>query len=106
MKYINAAKTHEGYLVTTGKNVLDAKISAELIDRCALIFDILIKESEVLGFKWKVTDEKTVVEVNDEHLGIKLVERLSKYVIPPPPPSVPKRNARWELSPLEGSPSG
>jgi hypothetical protein len=58
LKCINAAKPHEGYLVTTGKNVLDAKISAELIDRCALIFDTLIKESEVLGFKWKVTDEK------------------------------------------------
>ncbi|MBT0622529.1 hypothetical protein KIH32_01315 [Pseudomonas fluorescens] len=96
LKCINAAKPHEGYLVTTGKNVLDAKISAELIDRCALIFDTLIKESEVLGFKWKVTDEKTVVEVNDEHLGIKLVERLSKHVIPPPPPPAPKRNARWE----------
>ena len=96
LKCINAAKPHEGYLVTTGKNVLDAKISAELIDRCALIFDTLIKESEVLGFKWKVTDEKTVVEVNAEHLGIKLVERLSKHVIPPPPPPAPKRNARWE----------
>jgi hypothetical protein len=96
LKCINAAKPHEGYLVTTGKNVLDAKISAELIDRCALIFDTLIKESEVLGFKWKVTDEKTVVEVNDEHLGIKLVERLSKHVFPPPPPPAPKRNARWE----------
>ena len=96
MKCVNAGKPHEGYLVSTGKNVLDAKISAELIDRCALIFDVLIKESEVLGFKWKVTDDKTVVEVNGEHLGIKLVERLNKHVIPPPPPPAPKRNARWE----------
>lgn len=96
MKCVNAAKTHEGYLVTAGKNVLDAKISAELIDRCALIFDALIKESEALGFKWKVTDDKTLVEVNGEKLGIKLVERLNKHVIPPPPPPTPKRNARWE----------
>ena len=96
LKCVNAAKRHEGYLVTTGKNVLDAKISIGLIDRCALIFDALIKESEVLGFKWKVTDDKTLVEVNGEHLGIKLVERLNKHVIPPPPPPTPKRNARWE----------
>ncbi|MDI1330903.1 hypothetical protein [Pseudomonas sp.] len=96
LKCVNAAKRHEGYLVTTGKNVLDAKISIGLIDRCALIFDALIKESEVLGFKWKVTDDKTLVEVNGEHLGIKLVERLNKHVIPPPPPPAPKRNARWE----------
>ena len=96
LKCVNAAKRHEGYLVTTGKNVLDAKISIGLIDRCALIFDALIKESEVLGFKWKVTDDKTLVEVNGENLGIKLVERLNKHVIPPPPPPAPKRNARWE----------
>jgi hypothetical protein len=96
LKCFNAAKPHEGYLATTGKNVLDAKISIGLIDRCALIFDALIKESEVLGFKWKVTDDKTLVEVDGEHLGIKLVERLSKHVIPPPPPTAPKRNARWE----------
>lgn len=95
LKCIYAAKPHEGLLVTTGKNVLDAKISAELIDRCALIFDALIKESEVLGFKWKVTNGKTMVEVNGEHLGIKLVERLSKHVVTPPPPA-PKRNTRWE----------
>jgi hypothetical protein len=96
LKCVKAAKTHEGYLVTTGKNVLDAKISFGVIDRCALIFDALIKESEVLGFKWKVMDDKTLVEVDGEHLGIKLVERLSKHVIPPPPPLAPKRNARWE----------
>jgi len=78
LKCVYAAKPHEGHLVTTGKNVLDAKISAELIDRCALIFDTLIKESEVLGFKWKVRDDKTLVEVNGENLGIKLVERLNK----------------------------
>jgi hypothetical protein len=96
LKCFNVAKRHEGYLVTTDKNVLDAKISIGLIDRCALIFDALIKESEVLGFKWKVTDDKTLVEVNGEHLGIKLVERLNKHAIPPPPPPLPKRNARWE----------
>lgn len=96
LKCVNAAKPHEGYLATTGKHVLDAKISIGLIDRCALIFDALIKESEVLGFKWKVTNDKTLVEVDGEHLGIKLVERLSKHVIPPPPPPPPKRNTRWE----------
>jgi len=96
LKCVNVAKPHEGHLVTTGKNVLDAKISSGLIDRCALIFDTLIKESEVLGFKWKVTDEKTLVEVDGEHLGIKILERLNKHVIPPPPPPAPKRNARWE----------
>ncbi|KIR15519.1 hypothetical protein PFLU4_36070 [Pseudomonas fluorescens] len=86
VKCVKAAKIHEGHLVTTGRHVLDARISSELIDRCALIFDTLIKESEVLGFKWKITDEKTLVEVDGEHLAIKLVERLNKHAIPPPPP--------------------
>ncbi|QTD32713.1 hypothetical protein [Pseudomonas fluorescens] len=99
IKWLNCvqkAKIHEGHLVTTGKNLLDARISSELIDRCALIFDTLIKESELLGFRWKITDDKTMVEVDGEHLAIKLVERLNKHATPPPPPPPPKRNARWE----------
>jgi hypothetical protein len=97
LKCVKAAKIHDGHLVTTGKHVLDARISSQLIDRCALIFDTLIKESEALGYNWKVTsDEKTSVEVDGEPLAIKLVERLNKHAIPPPPPPLPKRNARWE----------
>ncbi|MHC8392676.1 hypothetical protein ACYZT8_03255 [Pseudomonas sp. LB3P93] len=96
LKCVKSAKIHEGHLVTTDKHVLDARISSELIDRCALIFDTLIKQSEVLGFRWRVTDDKTLVEVDGEHLAIKLVERLNKHAIPPPPPPPPKRNARWE----------
>jgi hypothetical protein len=97
LKCVKAAKTHEGHLVTTGKHVLDARISSELIDRCALIFDTLIKESKVLGYIWKVTsDDKTLVEVDGEPLAIKLVERLSKQIIPPPPPTPRRRTARWE----------
>lgn len=96
-KCVKAAKTHEGHLVTTGKHVLDARISSELIDRCALIFDTLIKESEVLGYTWKVTsDDKTLVEVDGEPLAIKIAERLSKQIIPPPPPTPRRRTARWE----------
>jgi len=97
LKCVKAAKTHEGHLVTTGKHVLDARISFELIDRCALIFDTLIKESEVLGYTWKVTsDDKTLVEVDGESLAIKLAERLSKQIIPPPPPMPRRSTARWE----------
>ena len=96
MKCVKAAKPREGYLSTTGKHVLEAKISFGLIDRCALLFDTLIKESEACGFKWSVTDDKTMLQVDGEHLGIKIVERLDKHIIPPPPPPPPKRNARWE----------
>jgi hypothetical protein len=97
LKCVKAAKIHEGYLVTIGKHVLDARISSGLIDRCALIFDTLIKESEVLGYTWKVTsDDKTLVEVDGEPLAIKLAERLSKQIIPPPPPTPRRRTARWE----------
>jgi len=97
LKCVKAAKTHEGHLVTTGKHVLDARISSELIDRCALIFDTLIKESEVLGYTWRVTsDDKTLVEVDGESLAIKLAERLSKQIIPPPPPMPRRSTARWE----------
>jgi hypothetical protein len=97
LKCVKAAKIHEGHLVTIGKHVLDARISSGLIDRCALIFDTLIKESEVLGYTWKVTsDDKTLVEVDGEPLAIKLAERLSKQIIPPPPPTPRRRTARWE----------
>ncbi|WP_277587791.1 hypothetical protein [Pseudomonas chlororaphis] len=97
VKCVKAAKIHEGHLVTIGKHVLDARISPGLIDRCALIFDTLIKESKVLGYTWKVTsDDKTLVEVDGELLAIKLAERLSKQIIPPPPPTPRRRTARWE----------
>ena len=34
-----------------------------------------------------------MLQIDDEHLMIKIVERLNKHIIPPTPP---KRNARWE----------
>lgn len=97
IKCVKAAKLQDGYLVTSGKAVLDIKITGGLIDRCALIFDTLIKESELLGYRWKVeSDGSTYVAVDSERLAIRCVERLSKNEIPSPPPHAPKRNARWE----------
>lgn len=89
MKCVKAAKPREGYLSTTGKHVLEAKISIGLIDRCALIFETLIKHSEACGFKWNVTDDKTMLQVDGEHLGVKIVERLNKHIIPTPLPKPP-----------------
>ncbi|WP_080482306.1 hypothetical protein [Pseudomonas syringae] len=49
--------------------VLNSMISSSLIERCAILFDALIKEGENEGYSWKINAEgKTIVTVNDEHL--------------------------------------
>ena len=72
-------------------------ISPTLIERCAILFDALIKEGEADGCSWKINVEgKTVVTVNDEPIAVRLVERLDKHPIPPPPPPKRRPGAPWE----------
>ncbi|KKA09843.1 hypothetical protein VP02_00295 [Pseudomonas ogarae] len=97
LKSAKAAKLRDGYLDYAGKRVLNAMISSSLIERCAILFDALIKEGEAEGYAWKINAEgKTIVTVNDEPIAVRLVERLDKHPMPPPPPPKRRPGAPWE----------
>lgn len=97
LKSAKTSKVKDGYLDYTGKRVLNGMISPTLIERCAILFDALIKEGEADGCSWKINVEgKTVVTVNDEPITVRLVERLDKHPIPPPPPPKRRPGAPWE----------
>jgi hypothetical protein len=96
LKQAQAAKTHEGHLMTDGKHLLRSHISAAQVDRSALIFDTLIKASEALGQCWTTTaDNETSIEIDGEELKLLLKERITRITIPPPPPPPPKRGVPW-----------
>ncbi|MHC8286885.1 hypothetical protein ACYZUD_08655 [Pseudomonas sp. XS1P51] len=46
LKSTRASKLKDGYLDYAGKRVLNSMISSSLIERCATLFDALIKEGE------------------------------------------------------------
>jgi hypothetical protein len=97
LKSAKTSKVKDGYLDYAGKRVLNVMISSTLIERCAILFDALIKEGEAEGCSWKINAEgKTVVTVNDEPIAVRLVERLDKHPIPPPPPPKRRPGAPWE----------
>jgi hypothetical protein len=97
LKTAEASKLKEGYLDYARKCVLNVMISSTLIERCAILFDALIKEGEIEGYSWKINAEgKTVVTVNDEPIAVRLMERLDKHPIPPPPPPKRRPGAPWE----------
>ncbi|NMY00733.1 hypothetical protein HBO43_29585 [Pseudomonas veronii] len=97
LKSAKTSKVKDGYLDYAGKRVLNVMISSTLIERCAILFDALIKEGEAEGCSWKINAEgKTVITVNDEPISVRLVERLDKHPIPPPPPPKRRPGAPWE----------
>jgi len=97
LKSATTSKLKDGYLDYAGKLVLNVMISSTMIKRCAILFDALIKESEVEGYSWKINAEgKTIVTVNDEPMAVRLMERLDKHPIPPPPPPKRRPGAPWE----------
>ncbi|WP_413795152.1 MULTISPECIES: hypothetical protein [unclassified Pseudomonas] len=97
LKSAKAVKLKEGYLDYAGKRVLNAMISSSLIERSAILFDALIKESEAEGYSWKVNAEgKTIVTVDNEPIAVRLVERLDKHPILPPPSPKRRPGSPWE----------
>ncbi len=54
LKSAKAAKLKDGYLDYAGKRVLNAMTSSLLIERCAILFDALIREGEAEGYAWKI----------------------------------------------------
>jgi hypothetical protein len=64
LKSAKTSKFKDGYLDYAGKRVLNVMISSTWIERCAILFDALIKEGEAEGYSWKINAEgKTVVMV-------------------------------------------
>ncbi|WP_413705216.1 hypothetical protein [Pseudomonas sp. Pseusp16] len=97
LKTAEVSKLKEGYLDYGGKRVLNVMISSTLIERCAILFDALIKEGEAEGYSWKINAEgKTIATVNGESMAVRLVERLDKLPLPPPPPPKRRPGAPWE----------
>lgn len=66
------------------------------MDRCALLYDTLIKASESLGYTWGVGSKGSFVRVDEEELLITIQERIKRFDIPPPPPKPFKPSQRWE----------
>lgn len=97
LKSAKTSKVKDGYLNYAGKRVLNVMISPTLIERCAILFDALIKEGEVEGCSWKINAEgKTIAIVNGETMAVRLIERLDKHPTPPPPPPKRRPGAPWE----------
>lgn len=66
------------------------------MDRCALLYDSLIKASESLGYTWGIGSNGSFVRVDGEELLITIQERIKRFDIPPPPPRPLKPGQRWE----------
>lgn len=92
---VRKAKASDGYLALEDKGILIAKISRAQVDRCAILYDTLLKEGEALGFAWSVGPRGTHVEVAGEKLAMSIVERLERYDLPRPTPRALKPGQPW-----------
>ncbi|MFJ4051236.1 hypothetical protein [Pseudomonas hunanensis] len=90
------AKDINSALVFDKTKVLSSHISRNEVDRCALLYDSLIKASESLGYSWGVGNKGSFVRVDGEELLITIQERIKRFDIPPPPPKPLKPGQLWE----------
>ncbi|GJB84956.1 hypothetical protein [Pseudomonas putida] len=89
------AKELNSALVLDKTKVLNSHISWNEVDRCALLYDSLIKASESLGYTWGVGSKGSFVRVDGEELLITIQERIRRFDIPPPPPKPIKPGQQW-----------
>lgn len=89
------AKIVHGYPSIGPGAFLNGKVSKAEIDRCALLYDTLIKESEKLGYHWVVEPAETQINVAGEKLLINIQERLTRTEIPRPSPRVSIPGRPW-----------
>jgi hypothetical protein len=89
------AKIVDGYPSLVSGAFLDGKVSKAEIDRCALLYDTLIRESEKLGYHWSVEPPETQINVAGEKLLINIQERLTRTEIPRPSPRVSIPSRPW-----------
>jgi hypothetical protein len=92
---VRKAKVSDGYLALEDVGILTAKISRAQVDRCAILYDTLLKEGEALGFAWSVGPRGTHVEVAGEKMAMSIVERLERYDLPRPTPRALKPGQPW-----------
>lgn len=90
------AKELNGALVFDKTQVLGSHVSRVEVDRCALLYDSLIKASESLGYTWAFGSKGGFVRVDGEELLITIQERIKRFDIPPPPPKHFKPGQRWK----------
>lgn len=96
LRHVESAKAHEGYLVVLKQQVLDTRISAAQVDRSSILLDALIKASEALKHRWMIgANNRTTLQINGETMTVQLRERLTKVVLPPPPPIPRRRGTPW-----------
>ncbi|MHB2081344.1 hypothetical protein [Pseudomonas asiatica] len=89
------AKELNSAVVLDKSKVLNSHISWNEMDRCALLYDSLIKASESLGYTWGIGSNGSFVRVDGEELLITIQERIKRFDIPPPPPRPIKPGQQW-----------
>ena len=97
-RWINAArkaKVVNGYSSLESGDFLDGRVSKAQIDRCALLYDMLIKESKLLGYEWNIHSAGTQIIADGEKLLINIQERVTRKEIPRPAPRVQKPGEPW-----------
>lgn len=97
-KWLSAArkaKELNSALVLDKTKVLNSHISRNEVDRCALLYDSLIKASESSGYTWGIGSNGSFVRVDGEELLITIQERIKRFDIPPPAPKPFKPGQRW-----------
>ncbi|MEN5302629.1 hypothetical protein [Pseudomonas sp. TWI628] len=90
------AKELNNALIFDRTKVLNSHISRSEVDRCALLYDSLIKASESSGYIWGIGSNGSFVQVDGEELLITIQERIKRFDIPPPAPKAIKPGQRWE----------
>lgn len=98
LKWLGAArkaKELNSALVLDKTRVLNSHISRNEMDRCALLYDSLIKASESLGYTWGIGSNGSFVQVDGEELLITIQERIRRFDIPPPLPKPFKPGQQW-----------
>lgn len=90
------AKELNSALVLDKTKVLNSHISRNEVDRCALLYDSLIKAGESSGYTWGIGSNGSFVRIDGEELLITIQERIKRFDIPPPAPKPIKPGQRWE----------
>ncbi|WP_409283046.1 hypothetical protein [Pseudomonas putida] len=89
------AKELNSALVFDKTKVLNSHISRNEVDRCALLYDSLIKACESSGYTWGIGSNGSFVQVDGEELLTTIQERIKRFDIPPPPPKPFKPGQQW-----------
>ncbi|HGM5583844.1 TPA: hypothetical protein ACKP2Y_000126 [Pseudomonas putida] len=89
------AKELNNALVFDRTKVLNSHISRTEVNRCALLYDSLIKASESSGYIWGIGSNGSFVQFDGEELLITIQERIKRFDIPLPPPQPFKPGQQW-----------